>query len=431
MKMNQANRLFIGLLAFAVGPVWSDSDEQLLRCGALLDVEEQRLLQDTSILVRGEVIEEVGQDLVLAEGAREIDLTDLTCAPGFMDMHVHLAHESGAHGNPISYSRSASWRALRSLANAQAMLNRGFTTIRTLGFDSQYETIDLRDAINRGELDGPRIYVAPHGVMGEGSSFIKRAIFPEGAVDDTRFVLMGTGPEEMRKITAREIAYGADWIKILDAWGTTLTLEDTRAIVEEARRQGKKVAQHVTLDPEHKAAKLAIAAGVDSIEHAFITDPDVLREMAEKGIYYVPTIWIIDYIARQPPGTELTPGSTVDEQMSSMLSPFLDVLKQSTRLAHELGVKIALGSDTVFDPARISDAVEEFGLLAEAADDPWMALRAGTIVAAEMLGEDARIGSITKGKLADIVAMPGNPIQDPTLTEQVSFVMKGGKIIRR
>ena len=152
--------------------------------------------------------------------------------------------------------------------------------------------------------------------------------------------------------------------------------------------------------------------------------------MAEKGIYYVPTIWIIDYIARQPPGAEITPGSIVNEQMSAMLIPLLDVLKESTRLAHELGVKIALGSDTVFDPARISDAVEEFGLLAEATDDPWMALRAGTIVAAELLGEDARIGSIAEGKLADIVAMPGDPIQDPTLTEQVSFVMKGGKIIR-
>ena len=153
--------------------------------------------------------------------------------------------------------------------------------------------------------------------------------------------------------------------------------------------------------------------------------------MAEKGIYYVPTIWIIDYIARQPAGAELTPGSFVDAQMSAMLNPLLDRLKQNTRLAHELGVKIALGSDTLFDPVRISDAVEEFGLLAEATDDPWMALRAGTIVAAKMLGEDARIGSIVEGKFADIVAMPGNPIQNPTMTEQVSFVMKGGKIIRR
>ena len=313
------------------------------------------------------------------------------------------------------------------------MLNRGFTTIRTLGFDRYFETVDLRDAIDRGEHEGPRIFVAPHGVQGEGSAtpLSTRAIYPEGPVDDPRFVRMGTGPVEMRRIVAQEISYGADWIKLLDAYGTSMTDEDMRALVEEARRHGKKVSQHVTMDPEHKAAKLGIAAGVDSIEHAFITDEEVLRQMAQKGIHYVPTLWIIDFIARQSPGFALSDGFLLDEAMLALMAPMLPLMQANTRLAHDLGVKIVLGSDTVFGPDRIDGAVEEFRLLAEATGDTWTALRAGTIVAAEMLGREQDIGSIAAGKLADIVAMHGNPVEDITATERVDFVMKDGKIIRR
>lgn len=279
----------------------------LLQCARVIDVENREVHDGAAVLVRGNRIEAVGADLAapvpVREGTRVVDLGDRTCAPGFMDTHVHLAHGGGVTSNAVTYSRSASWRALRSLANARAMLHRGFTTIRTLGFDRYFETVDLRDAIARGEHQGPRIFVAPHGVQGEGSATFlgKRAVFPEGPVDDPRFVRMGTGPVEMRRIVAQEISYGADWIKLLDAFGTSMTTEDMNAVVAEARRHGKQVSQHVTADPEHKAAKLAIEAGVDSIEHAFITDPEVLKEMARKNIHYVPTIWIIDYIARQPP----------------------------------------------------------------------------------------------------------------------------------
>ena len=405
----------------------------LLKCARVIDVENRLVLENAGILVRGNRIDAVGGDLAAPEGVGTVNLGDRSCAPGFMDTHVHLAHDGGVISNANTYSRSASWRALRSLANAKAMLNRGFTTIRTLGFDRRFETVDLRDAIDRGEHEGPRIYVAPHGVQGEGSATFlgRRAIFPEGPVDDPRFVRMGTGPVEMRSIVAQEISYGADWIKLLDAFGTSMTAEDMRAVVEEARRHGKKVSQHVTADPEHKAAKLGIAAGVDSIEHAFITDEAVLRQMAEGGIHYVPTIWILDFIARQSPGFALSDGFLLDEALLVTMAPMVSMLKENTRLAHELGVKIVLGSDTVFGPDRIDDAVEEFRLLAEATGDNWTALRAGTIVAAEMLGREEDLGSIAAGKLADIVAMPGNPVDDITATERVGFVMKDGAIVRQ
>ena len=428
---------FLGLIVAAwlaaPGSAAAEDAGVVLQCARVIDVERREVLEPAAVLVRGNRIEAVGTDLAESEGATLVDLGDRTCAPGFMDTHVHLAHDGGVIANAVTYSRSASWRALRSLANARAMLHRGFTTVRSLGFDRYFETVDLRDAIARGEHQGPRIFVAPHGVQGEGSATFlgKRAVFPEGPVDDPRFVRMGTGPVEMRRIVAQEISYGADWIKLLDAFGTSMTTEDMNAVVAEARRHGKQVSQHVTADPEHKAAKLAVAAGVDSIEHAFITDPEVLREMARKDIHYVPTIWIIDYIARQPPGSVLSEGFVLDGTMLASMAPLLAVLKESTRLAHELGVPIALGSDTVFGPDRIADAVEEFRLVAEATGDNWTALRAGTIVAAEMLERDAEIGSIAPGKLADIVAMPGNPVEDIGATERVDFVMKDGAIIRR
>ncbi|MYE10326.1 MAG: amidohydrolase family protein [Gammaproteobacteria bacterium] len=428
---------FLGLIVAAwlaaAGSAAAEDAGVVLQCARVIDVERREVLEPAAVLVRGNRIEAVGTDLAESEGATRVDLGDRTCAPGFMDTHVHLAHDGGVIANAVTYSRSASWRALRSLANARAMLHRGFTTVRSLGFDRYFETVDLRDAIARGEHQGPRIFVAPHGVQGEGSATFlgKRAVFPEGPVDDPRFVRMGTGPVEMRRIVAQEISYGADWIKLLDAFGTSMTAEDMNAVVAEARRHGKQVSQHVTADPEHKAAKLAVAAGVDSIEHAFITDPEVLREMARKDIHYVPTIWIIDYIARQPPGSVLSEGFVLDGTMLASMAPLLAVLKESTRLAHELGVPIALGSDTVFGPDRIADAVEEFRLVAEATGDNWTALRAGTIVAAEMLERGTDLGSIAPGKLADIVAMPGNPVEDIGATERVDFVMKDGAIIRR
>ena len=322
----------------------------LLQCARVIDVENRVVLENSNVLVRGNSIEAVGENVAAPEGVIAVDLSDSSCAPGFMDTHVHLAHDGGVTSNANTYTRSASWRALRSLANARAMLDRGFTTVRTLGFDRYFETVDVRDSIDRGEHLGPRIFVAPHGVQGEGSATFlgKRAIFPEGPVDDPRFVRMGTGPVEMRRIVAQEISYGADWIKLIDAFGTSMTGEDMRAVVEEARRHGKKVSQHVTADPEHKAAKLGIAAGVDSIEHAFITDEEVLRQMADRDIHYVPTIWILDFIARQPPGFVLSDGFRVDEALLETMAPMVSMLKENTRLAHELGVKIVLGGDTVF-----------------------------------------------------------------------------------
>ena len=287
------------------------------------------------------------------------------------------------------------------------------------------------DVENRVVLENSNVLVRGNRIEAAGDNVAA----PEGVItvdlSDPRFVRMGTGPVEMRKIVAQEISYGADWIKLIDAFGTSMTEEDMRAVVEEARRHGKRVSQHVTADPEHKAAKLGIAAGVDSIEHAFITDRDVLRQMADRGIHYVPTIWILDFIARQLPGFVLSDGFRVDEVLLATMAPMVSMLKENTRLAHELGVKIVLGSDTAFGPDRIDDAVEEFRLLAEATGDNWTALRAGTIVAAEMLGREGDLGSIAAGKLADIVAMPGNPVEDITATERVSFVMKDGGIVRR
>lgn len=425
------------LLALALLGSVSTHGDTLLQCGKVIDVENKKVLENTDIHVQGEKIIAVGSNLPTPENTEVVDLSEQSCAPGFMDMHVHLAHDGGVTANPFTFSRSAGWRAMRSLANAQAMLERGFTTIRTLGFDRYFETIDVRDSINAGEHQGPRIFVAPHGISGEGYpvggaiSIGKPAIYPEHPGQNDQFIRMGTGTVELRKLTAQEISYGADWIKLIDAEGHSTTVEDLKAIVEEAHRLGARVTQHVTMDPNHHSAKQAVAAGVDSIDHAFITDKKVLKDMAKQGIFYVPTIWIIDYLAQQEPGFKISEGQFLGEGMAAAMAPMRAMLIQNTKLAHELGVKIAMGSDTVFEPPYSGDAVEEFALLAEAMGNNWDALRAGTLVSAEMLGQENLTGSITAGKYADIVAMPGNPVEEITATEKVNFVMKGGEIIRQ
>lgn len=437
MKFRMHSKLSLAVAVAALGAMAQITDVRaqdmtLLKCGRVLDVERKQVLHGAGILIKEGTIEAVGTNLHAPDGATVIDLADRTCAPGFMDMHVHLAHDGGLR--PIAYSRTSAWRTLRSLKAAQNLLNRGFTTIRTLGFDRHFETVDLRNSIDRGEHAGPRIFVAPHGFMGVASSeYPLKGVDPESLnldPSDPAYVVVVSSPDEARKATAREIQYGADWIKIFDGSGAGLKVDDIRAIVAEAHRLGKKVAAHIYND---NGARTAIEAGVDSIEHSFLFDDRSLyRDMARKGIYLVPTLWIYDFILRQEPGFELTERYYLEGgEYTEIYRTFAASLREGAAEARRAGVKIALGSDTFFKPELVSEGIGEFKLLAEVANgDAWFALRAGTIVSAELLGQDEVIGSIKPGKYADIVAMPGNPVDDITAVERVDFVMKDGDIIR-
>ncbi len=399
-----------------------------LRCGQLLDVEGSKVLKDTTVVVRGGAIESVGG--VVPDGATVIDLTDHTCSPGFMDMHVHLAHESGF--NPLVYQRSSAWRALKTLRNAQAYLNAGFTTLRsTGGFDRYFETVEVRNAINRGEFDGPRMFVAPKGIAGDGGVHPQTAIDPEGVrPPDDAYIMNVVGVVEARRAAAKEIRHGGDWIKLIDAEHGGLTLEEMKAIVDQAHRMGARVTTQTGGDLV--MVKQAVEAGVDSVEHALFNDPELLARMARDGVFLVPTIWIGDFIGQQEPGYELTPDYPVSAEMVFMIGGFTQYMKENTAAAHKAGIKLALGTDFLSESDTVPLTAREFRLLSEAlGGDNWVALQAGTINSAELLGMEAQIGSITAGKYADIVAMPDNPVEDITATERVSFVMKGGKIIRQ
>ncbi len=400
----------------------------VLDCGQVLDVENQVVIEDTTIVVRGESIESVGGDV--PSGAAVIDLSDHTCSPGFMDMHVHLAHESGI--SHLVYQRSSAWRALKTLRNAQAYLNVGFTTLRsTGGFDRYFETVEVRDAINRGEFDGPRMFVAPKGIAGDGGVHPQTAIDPEGVrPPDDAYIMNVVGVVEARRAAAKEIRHGGDWIKLIDAQHGGLTLEEMKAIVDQAHRMGARVTTQSGGDLE--MVKQAVEAGVDSVEHALFNDPELLAKMARDGVFLVPTIWIGEFISQLEPGTELTPDSPVSAEMVSMMVGFTQHMKDNTAAAHKAGIKLVLGTDFISESDTVPLTTREFRLLSEAlGGDNWVALQAGTINSAEMLGMETQLGSITAGKYADIVAMPDNPVEDITATERVSFVMKGGKIIRQ
>ena len=404
----------------------------LLKCGNVIDVESKRVLPNTSILVEGEMIDAVGTSVSAPDGATVIDLSDRSCAPGFMDTHVHLAHDSGF--NFRIYTRSSAERALKTLRNAQAMLDAGFTTLRsTGGFDRYFETVEVRNAIDRGEFVGPRMFVAPKGIAGDGGMYTypRKAIDPEGIRPaDDAYIMNVVGVVEARRAAAKEIRHGGDWIKLIDATEGGLTLEEMRAIVDQAHRMGARVT--VQSGGDLSMVEKAVEAGVDSVEHATFGDTKLLERMARDGVFLVPTLWIADFMSKAEIGYEYTPEQRITPEMISAMGTAFEFMSDNTAVAYKAGVKMALGTDFLMDPDAAQYTPQEFRLMSEAVGgDNWFALRAGTIVSAEMLGKDAEIGSIKEGKYADIVAMPGNPVEDIAAVENVTFVMKGGEIVRR
>jgi len=388
-----------------------------IRAARLLDVKTGALINNAVLLVEGERISAVGSGLSVPAGASVIDLGDVTLLPGLIDSHTHLLASSADDYRSMLLTKSQAYRALEGASNARRTLLAGYTAVRDLESEgSGYADVALRDAINGGLVEGPRMKVATRAiaVIGQMEPFGVSPDLP----DFPRGAQMISGVEEARRAVREQIANGADLIKIYADWRyPTLTLEEISVIVEEAHKAGRRVAAHATIT---EGIRNAVTAGVDSIEHGFRVDRATLELMKQKGVWWVPT-----YQHRFENSEAVT-----DPEIRPRAIARMAELRRMLQVARELDVKIAAGYDPGEAKLHGANAREIVGLTT-AGFTNLEAIRAATIGGAELLGWEDRIGSLEKGKFADIIAVSGNPLSDIKQVEHVSFVMKGGVVIKR
>ncbi len=407
-----------------------------LKAARLFDGKAKTLVTNGVVLVQGDKIVDAGSNLAIPQGARVIDLGDATLSPGFMDAHTHLTADFAGNYNDRRLKEldlNVSEQAITATTFARVTLEAGFTTVRDLGsrFVGSKEFVDvaLRNSIEHGVVPGPRMLVATYGIGATGGHFDATAGFRDmlfGREPDYSDGI-ADGPDAIRKAVRFEVKNGADVIKAAVSGGVlSLTAEvdtpqftpaEIAALVDETHRLRKKIAVHCHGD---QAAKDAIEAGVDSIEHGSFLKLETLQLMKTKGTYLVPTLmateWILGKLDAYPAALQAK-AKAAGAARSEMF-----------RNAVRIGVKIALGTDAAVYPH--GQNAKEFKLMVDLGMPPIEALRAGTSVDADLLGISAKVGTLEKGKLADIVAMPGDPATDITATERVSFVMKEGKIVK-
>jgi imidazolonepropionase-like amidohydrolase len=399
-----------------------------VRCGALVQPETGKVLHNVLITIQGERIREVQENAAAPAGgqAQMIDLSDHTCLPGLIDTHTHTLLQgdiTAADYDEQLLKQSTAYRAILGTRSVRRALDYGFTTIRDLETEGAgYADVDLKKAINAGVIPGPRMKVATRAMDVTGA-YPLTGYSPEITVPHG--VQVVDGADEGRKAVREQISFGADWIKVYSDRSyfvrpdgvlddiPTFTLDELRAIVDEAHRQHHKVASHaMALNGVHNS----VEAGVDSIEHGnYITEAD-LKTMAQKGIFYVPTIYVGEYVAQG----RAAAGAKVWLEM-------IKIHEDTFRRALSAGVKIAFGTDVGGFDWAVDPAVE-FPYMVKYGMTPVQAIRAATSSAAELLGMQNDVGSIAVGKYADLVAVKGDPIADISLLQKVDFVMKGGEV---
>jgi len=421
--------ILASLLLVGIGAGSAAAQTLALVPDRVIDGRSDKARTDAVVLVEGERITAVADRSEIPADAIVIELPGTTLMPGMINAHEHpLMYESDYQNAHLQGSSAR--KALMGLAGVQRHLLAGWTSIRVMGdADVFYAAQDLRKVIDAGIFLGPRLSGAGHYLSITGGGGDVNFLSPEQQVIADGLVV--DGPEEIRKAVRREIKYGSDWIKLLvtgafmsvgdNPRNIAFSPEELSAAVEEAGRHGVPVAAHA-----HAAEgiKQAVRAGVRSIEHGTFMDAEAIRMMVKRGTFLVPTIYIGDYYA----GTgELLAQQKNDDYIKNDRANFLAAIGR----AHKAGVKITVGIDLGGYGVDPKVFAREFAVLHEAGMTPMEAIQAGTRVNAELLQWDDRLGTIEAGKLADIIAVSGDPLEQLSVLEEVSFVMIGGKVVKR
>ena len=423
--------VIVAILAMLAGMAITASAQSppkraVIRAGHLLNVRTGELRANQAIVIVGDKIEKIAPsgEVAAAPGDTTIDLPDATVLPGLVDMHTHLTFDL----NSLGYSGlgiSTAREALHGARNARRTLEAGFTTVRNLGaFD--YSDIALRDAINDGDVVGPRI-VASGPAMGITGGHCDENLLPPafhfqgGGVAD--------GIETVQHKVREIIKYGADVIKICATGGvlskgddpnaSQYTLEEMKAIVTDAHRLGRRVAAHA-----HGAegVRWASEAGVDSIEHGHLMDDAAIATLKKNGTYLVPTLFLGEYMEKN------MDRSDIPEYSKQKMRDVIAQMRKNTGKAFAAGVKVAFGTDAAVYPHGLNAG--EFHVYVQLGMTPLASIQTATINAADLLGPKFQVGSLEPGKFADVIAVDGDPTKDVTILEHVKFVMKSGAVYK-
>jgi imidazolonepropionase-like amidohydrolase len=418
----------LGCLAVALcgsGAVLADGRVTVIRAGHLLDTDTGRMLGAQTIVVRDGIISEVGPSVAAPRDARVVDLSAYTVMPGLIDAHTHLTIDLKEQDPLAELDHTAAERALGSLPNARAVLLAGFTTVRDLGSYRALVDVALRDAINRGDVIGPRMYVAGAYVTITGGAGAVTGYAPDVTLPwDLRFGNANSASEVRERVRAlagqrvdviKMFATGAILTHNSNPSAREATPEELAAAADEARNFGLKLAVHA-----HGAEgiKAAIRAGAASIEHGTLMDDEGRALMKQHGTYLVPTLETRECV-----------GSNYPPEFVAKAKQIMSFQLQNFHKAVDAGVKIAFGTDIGVCP--FGQNGREFNLMAQNGMTPMQAIQSATVAGADLLGIADKVGSIKQGKLADLIAVRGDPLSNVRLLEDVRFVMKQGEIYKQ
>ena len=415
-------------------PQYAPPPVTVIRAGRLFDPRSGTLLTNQTIVIRGDRIVDVGASPQIPQGARAIDLSSMTVLPGLIDTHLHTMDGSPLIGpggpgigpsgpGPVGLSQPLQYRVLGASVNAQRDLYAGFTTVVDLmSHGGWYGTVDLKNAINAGVLQGPRMQTAGPGIVSTNKAVVPFPLLEHQAISSLG-AQIANGVEGVREAVREQAHYGVDWIKIysteqytLKPDGTmthvpTFTLDETRAIVDEAHRKGLRVACHAY---GGEGLRNCITAGVDVPTHALDLDDAALKLLTEKHLPLTVTMFDL----------------SMDDEMEFKRfgNSRWRMMEKSFKKALAAGVTMPFGSGA--GPFPHGTQIDQFAYLVKWGMPPVQALRAATSIAADTIGWSADVGSVEKGKFADLVAVSGDPLADITVISHIRFVMKGGQVIR-